>query len=115
VCVRFFTPILDEPCQYIPSQPGGRSNCPHVDERCVCDLSNSDGTCMDVNQAHCAPESSERRWCQHVCGSDGDCRADYQCRSTGTLGAEPVPPRYDAGVPVTMPAGTPARFCAPAG
>ena len=61
---------------------------------------------VDESKAHCAPESTERRWCQKTCSIDSDCRAGYECRSTGTLGGEPVPT-------ADMLSGTPAKFCAP--
>lgn len=100
-CVRFFTPVQDEPCQF--GKPYPDNGC-RVDERCLCDNSQS-GMCVN-NEAHCAPDASEHRWCQLKCGSDSDCRSGYECRETGTLGAEPVP-APDGG---TMP----AKFCAPA-
>jgi hypothetical protein len=98
VCIRFLTPALNRPC------PNGQVDC-NTDERCVCDMS-TNGTCQGMS--HCAPESSERRWCMFKCGSNDDCRASYECRSTGTLGALPVPTLSNV-------AGTPARFCAPRG
>jgi len=102
VCVRFFTPIQTEPCTYDPTSPVG--DCA-PDERCVCDLSDT-GTC--VSGAHCAPENSERRWCMARCGQDSDCRDEYQCRETGTLGAEPVPS-------LANPSGVNAKFCVSSG
>jgi hypothetical protein len=103
VCIRFLTQVPDEPCSYDAAHPNSRSDCPRVDDRCVCDA-----TVKSVCQgsAHCAPEASERRWCQLKCSSNGDCRTDYECRSTGTFGAEPVPT-------LTNASGTPAKFCAP--
>jgi len=110
VCIRFFTPIANEPCSSVKSFP---ANGCRVDERCVCN-SSTNGVCDQSladamgNDGHCAPESSERRWCQKGCSSDGDCRPGYVCRSTGTLGAEPVPS-------IDMGMGMPAKFCAPTG
>lgn len=104
VCVRFFTPLADEPCLFDGVHL--QSNCPHNDERCVCDRS-SNGTCNDTS-GHCAPASSERRWCERSCSGNGDCRGGYECRSTGTFGAEAVP-TFD------MATGVPAKFCAPTG
>ena len=109
VCIRFFTPVANEPC--IAGLMYPENGC-RADERCVCDLSVGD-VCQTPTNAvngengHCAPETTERRWCQKSCGSDGDCRPGYECRSTGTLGAEPVP-SLDMGT-------VPAKFCAPAG
>jgi len=102
VCVRFYTSIQTESCTFDSLRPRGDCN---VDERCVCDTS-GDGTCTGA--AHCAPENSERRWCMKRCGDTGDCRAQYECRSTGTLGAEPVPS-------LAKPQGEPAKFCVSSG
>ncbi len=102
VCIRFFTSLADEQCTY-----DGRldqADCPHVDDYCVCDQT-VDGVCMG-SVGHCAPASTERRWCQRSCSSNGDCRSGYECRATGTFGAEPLP-TFD------QPNGTPAKFCAP--
>ncbi len=104
VCIRFFTPIADEPCTY--DLANARSDCQRIDERCVCDIS-VDGQCQN-DAGHCAPDSSERRWCERSCSSNGDCRSGYECRSTGTFGSEPLP-TFD------MSPGAPARFCAPTG
>jgi hypothetical protein len=103
VCIRFLTPVLNEPCTYDSAEPNSKSDCPHADDRCVCDT-----TIKNVCQgpAHCAPEATERRWCQLKCSSNGDCRSSYECRSTGTFGSEPVPT-------LTNAAGNPAKFCTP--
>ena len=113
LCVRFLTVIKSETCDFVKPpetcMPGQR--CCAVDERCVCDVTDDKNVCKD-NLGHCAPESSERRWCMKACiPGNGDCRDGYVCRPTGTLGAEPVPNGVDdAGVPVLMS----GNFCAQA-
>jgi hypothetical protein len=104
LCVRFLTADLDRPCDLGATFP---VNGCRADERCVCDVS-ADGTSCQDGIAHCAPESTERRFCQKPCGSDTDCRPEFECRATGTLGAELVPPPSDA---LMTPAS--AKFCAP--
>jgi hypothetical protein len=99
VCIRFFTAIASEKCTIDPKTHLS-PDCGQ-DERCVSDMANT-------VEGHCAPNSSEHRWCQARCSNNGDCRAGYECRQTGTAGAEPVP-TYD------MSLGTPAKFCAPTG
>jgi hypothetical protein len=96
ICIRFFTALADEKCS--ATQP-----C-RSDERCVRD--GIDPTQPD--SGHCAPSSTERRWCQARCAHDSDCRSGYECRHTGTLGAEAVP-TFD------MSSGESASFCAPTG
>ena len=113
VCIRFFTPVEDEVCHTAQEAiPFSQADCPNPDDRCVCDISDDAGNCLFTNgdsslpNGHCAPSSSERHWCQRSCGSDSDCRDGYECRRTGTFGAEPLP-TFANGV------GTPAKFCAP--
>ncbi len=114
VCVRFFTLIPNRGCSYDAQNPTGRGLADssgtfacRADERCLCDgRDNTTGECL--GSAYCSPESSERRWCQKKCDGNGDCRQGYVCRSTGTLGAEPVPRVDDAGASFV-----PAKFCAP--
>jgi hypothetical protein len=109
VCIRFFTPVPNEPCQAPPARFPG-NGC-RVDERCVCNTALDDaGNCTappdeNGNNGLCSPETSERRWCQKRCNEDSDCRDGYRCRPTGELGAELVP-SPDGG---TMS----AKFCAP--
>jgi hypothetical protein len=132
VCIRFFTQIASEPCDPTVADLQSPLHCA-VDQRCLCDcgtdpndpsqclpseaaVDGGEATCPTTGtgtgprSAHCAPVTSERRWCQLTCGSPGDCRAGYTCRATGTHGAEPVP-RFvsDGGVPF----GNPAKFCVP--
>lgn len=105
VCIRFFSPVAGETCTFDPAAPFSRSDCPHVDDRCVCDNTNDQGVCVD-NAGTCAPSSTEREWCQRRCSHDSDCRSGFECRRTGTFGAEPLPT-------FSTPAGDAARFCAP--
>lgn len=105
VCIRFFTPVADEPCTFDPTLPFTQADCAHIDDRCVCDVTNAKGVCVD-NAGHCAPSSSERHWCEKTCSHDSDCRSGYECRSTGTFGAEPLPSFGNGN-------GEPAKFCAP--
>lgn len=102
VCVRFLTAVLDRTCVF--GAPFPDHGC-RVDERCVCDTSTTEQGCID-GRAHCAPEASERRWCMDRCNSNGDCRAEYECRTTGTFGAEPVPERITGVIKA-------AKFCVP--
>jgi hypothetical protein len=119
VCIRFFTIELDNPCVFDAADPNDRSTC-RADERCICDQNNDSGDCCILDStgkncvasgpgpAHCAPESSERRWCQADCNSNGDCRDGYECRRTGSLGSLSVPT-------LSFPIGVPENFCAPSG
>jgi hypothetical protein len=135
VCIRFFERIATCPCN---PETADQDCAPS--QRCLCDEQDpqNPGQCKKTNAipgpatcgsgadggaggsfyGHCAPESSERRSCMRRCNSNADCRPDvdskgnavFECRSTGTNGAEPVPTsRTDGGV--TLPVGTPASFC----
>jgi hypothetical protein len=44
----------------------------------------ADEICLDSGL--CAPRSSEVRYCEKACSSNGDCRSGYVCRPTGTAG-----------------------------
>ena len=103
VCIRFFTVLADEECTFDSDHPFSQSTCKSVDERCVCDTSDSSGKCLST--AHCAPASTERHWCMRSCSHDSDCRDGFECRSTGTFGAEAIP-TFD------NTKGNPAQFCA---
>jgi hypothetical protein len=102
-CVRFFTAIMDD-----ADRCGATKPCT-PDERCIADLMPTD----PVLTGHCAPETSERRWCQHACGNDGDCRPGFQCRSTvnGGTPSAPVLPGAFAVPTLSDPQGEPASFC----
>ncbi|GAC1450056.1 MAG: hypothetical protein PVSMB8_09160 [Vulcanimicrobiaceae bacterium] len=105
VCIRFFTPLANESCTFDPTVPFTRADCPNLDDRCVCDVTDDKGQCVNES-GHCAPSSTERHWCERTCSNDGDCRSGYECRRTGTHGAEPLP-TFSNGY------GDPAKFCAP--
>jgi hypothetical protein len=100
LCIRFLSALPTRPCDL--SQPPLSNGCA-ADETCLCDLS-VEGVCQG-GAAHCAPQASERRFCQKPCSADTDCRNGYECRSTGTRGAELVPALNDASLPSS------ARFC----
>ena len=126
-CVRFFSPDVTRSCE-------SQSEC-GKSERCLCDcgVPGADGKCPiaatvasggdggfivsctpgtgtpEQKGGHCAAESSEHRWCQKTCSSDGDCRAGYRCRTTGTLGTLPVPYLIDTDSGVSS--GQTVRFC----
>lgn len=38
-------------------------------------------------EGRCAPLDAERRYCMRTCGSGGDCRSGYECRTAGTAGS----------------------------
>jgi hypothetical protein len=126
VCVRFFSPLEDEVCD--PSVAPSAPLC-SIDERCVCDDSangkcttqapitimvgdmaivvTTDGGVAEEGGGHCAPTASEHRWCMKRCGHTSDCREGYQCRETGTFGAEGLS-TFDMG-------NVNSKFCAPTG
>jgi hypothetical protein len=103
LCVRFLSADLDRPCDLSKRFPDNGCN---PDERCVCDAFKN-GVCEN-GSAHCAAETTERRFCQKPCGSNNDCRERYECRETGTMGSELVPSLTDVMSPAS------AKFCAPA-
>ena len=90
-CIRFFTgSFSNRPCDHDPNHPADPAN-PRS-----CSL---DETCALNDQ--CVPRSSEVRYCMRTCGSDGDCRDDfdsasgtgYECRDLEMMisrGGEPV-------------------------
>ena len=86
VCVRFF-PVTTTNRVCDPAAEDRTENFCTSDE--VCTFS---GTC--------APRNSEVRFCMRKCGSDGDCRGEYECRDDELKrehGGESVP---EAGEPV---------------
>jgi len=100
ICVRFFAQKF--PTGYCPNTaPGTIGEC-QADELCVvCGPSSA-----EPEQSCCVPSASERRYCANKCGSDGDCRGGYVCRTSNTLGSLALLPDPNDGAI--------ARFCAPA-
>jgi hypothetical protein len=92
VCDHSVEGLCGKPCD--GNAPAGQTGC-GTGQTCICDVRDEQDTCTrahcDPPDAHCAPESSERRWCMDRCGSNGDCRDGYECRPVGTHGTEPVP------------------------
>ncbi|HEX7838165.1 MAG TPA: hypothetical protein VF469_11910 [Kofleriaceae bacterium] len=62
VCIRFFTGDFDNRV----CDPDTQAGC-SLDEMCA------------IN-GHCAPRSSEIRYCMSTCDGSGDCRDGYECR-----------------------------------
>jgi hypothetical protein len=96
VCVRFY-----------PVTTSNRSCDPALEDRDGVDDCTADEVC--TIQRICSPRNSEVRFCMKTCGSNGDCRDDYECRDEAKRimnGGEAVP---EAG----EPAGSNLeRFCA---
>jgi len=82
VCVRFFTGgFADRPCDPATEDDGA----PGHDQCSLDELCSVAGTCV--------ARSSEIRFCMRKCGSDGDCRDNYECRDLEKMmehGGEPV-------------------------
>jgi hypothetical protein len=97
VCVRFFpTAFLSVPCD--PKREDAVDPAVSATDHCT-----SDEICL--TGGYCALRTQERRFCMKSCESDGDCRDGYECRKTGTRGAEAVPDPENPGIRVL-------RFCA---
>jgi hypothetical protein len=90
VCVRFF-PAVENAAQCGEGLPACA-----IDEVCTVG-------------GQCAPRSIELRFCMLACGSDGDCRPEYECRNRELMtihGGEPVPDPRAGGAPLDR------SFCA---
>jgi hypothetical protein len=76
-----------------------------------CDLGLPTDDCLPeeicLGNGMCARRDTERRYCMRKCSNNGDCRAKYICRMTGTYGAELAPA---LGQPYPH---TERGFCAP--
>src|SRR5262245_52217371 len=90
VCVRFFpTEAFEQGCD--PKNPVQCS------QRDIC--LPQEGFCVDPRLEH--------RFCMKPCESDGDCREGYECRQSGSNGAELLPSEDSQGnVHVST-----AKFC----
>jgi hypothetical protein len=96
VCAEFFTAaFLDTPCD--PATEDAVD--PAVDATDDC---TTQEVCL--SSGFCARPSLGQRFCVKRCGGDGDCRGGYECRSTGTFGAQVV-------LDPQRPTVEPARFC----
>lgn len=89
VCIRFFpTAFLSVPCdpktEDAVGQPGSTNHCTQ-DEICL-------------SGGYCALRTQERRFCMKSCEDDDDCRDEYECRKTGTRGAEALPDPNNPGI-----------------
>ena len=99
VCVRFFDQKF--PTGTCSSPPGTIGEC-RADELCVvCGPSSSQPEPLSC----CVPSTSERRFCALKCGSSGDCRGGYVCRTSATDGSLAL-----TSDPNSI---TTAKFCAP--
>ncbi len=97
VCIRFFpVSFLSQTCD--PSTEDAVD--PSLKKTNHCTV---DETCL--TSGFCAFRTYETRFCMKSCEKDSDCRSGYECRKTGTRGAEAVPDPEQAGVQQL-------RFCA---
>ncbi len=95
VCIRFFpTQFLSQACDpetedaADPAILDVSGSCP-AGERCVTDQCSPEEVCL--SSGLCAGFTLERRYCMKTCDADDDCRPGYECRMTGTRGAEVLP------------------------
>ena len=91
-----------DPCDPGTSDPDCNAFC---DPGAATDDCLPDEVC--VGSGLCAPRRVERRYCMRKCSNSGDCRERYECKRTGTEGAETAPPE---GEPFPR---TERKFCAP--
>ena len=115
VCVRFYpVSFLSSPCDALTEDAlgskCGRACAPECKKSCdaseVCCSTNHCNTAeICLSSGFCAQRTQERRFCMQECEEDDDCRDGYQCRKTGTRGAEAVPSPADDSIPQL-------KFCA---
>lgn len=108
VCIRFYpvsflSVACDPKTEDAPGSTCGMeckadcsSTCKKGDVCCRTNNCNSDEICL--SSGFCAQRTQERRFCMLVCDDDTDCRDGYQCRKSGTRGAEAVPHPDDSGL-----------------
>ena len=100
-CIRFFTgDFANKICNTLvendPTTPLSQLVC-SPDELCSI-------------EGHCVPRASEVRYCMKTCGSNGDCRDGYECRTFDQMKTEGGEPVLAPGVEVTEQ--TAPKFCA---
>jgi len=96
-CVRFFTgSFANRTCD--PATENKTTDACSLDELCALD-------------GHCVARSSELRFCMKTCGSDGDCRDGYECRTLDKMKAHGGEPVLAPGLLVD---DSSPKFCAPA-
>lgn len=96
-CISFFpTAFLSIPCDPATEDAVDPSLTPT--DHCT-----SEEICL--SGGYCVQRTQERRFCMKSCDSDDDCRDGYECRKTGTRGAESVPDPDNPGI-------RQLRFCA---
>jgi hypothetical protein len=113
-CIRYFPEkYLSKPC--LPAcedlacrtgecgEPDPTQCLPACPAECAGELDHcaADEVCLDVGL--CARRILEQRYCAKNCEGNGDCRAGYECRLSGTHGS--------MGLSATP--GATAHFCAP--
>jgi hypothetical protein len=97
VCVRYFTgSFANRPCE--PATEDVATDMCSLAEYCEID-------------GRCAPLASEIRYCMATCGSDGDCREGYECRTLELMRAHGGEPVLEPGLKL---GSNPQRFCAEA-
>jgi hypothetical protein len=82
VCVRFFpAEFLSTPCD--PSTEDSVDVTVKATNDCAT-------TEVCLSSGFCALRTAERRFCMRGCSDDAHCRSGYECRKTGSRGAEAV-------------------------
>ncbi len=106
VCVQFFDGYFANktcdptvPAAMCQPDPNTGLGCCSLDELC------------ELN-GHCVARSSETRYCMRKCGSNGDCRDGYECRTFAEMITQGGQPVLAPGILVTEKTAT--KFCAAA-
>mgnify|MGYP006299629297 CR=1 FL=1 len=90
VCVRFFpSSFLSVPCDPVTEDA--------VDPA-LTSTNDCTGDEVCLGSGFCALRAQERRFCMRRCDDDGDCRSGYECRKTGTRGAESLADPDNPGI-----------------